>query len=331
MINEARRYWLDIPEFHIGPDNPTRRSFLDSLQHSTRSYTNGSGAVIYSAMSLPSPELRVFFGSGDEDFFGTMTDLYDNKDQFSAPRSLSNRGGSVLIERPTVNILGGATPSYLGSVFPEAAWSDGFTSRLIFIYGAEIHDPTTDWFEKRQWLTRDNLKHDLNKIFCLAGEFLWQPDAMKALNEWFSQKLPPVPSHPRLYHYRGRRGPHVLKLSMISAVSYHQSLTVTLGDFLRAKQWLLDAETTMPDVFRAMKQKSDEQVIKEAYQCVYSMFSSVVREKRQPINESVLWEFLQERTTSDKIKGIIEAMERSDLIRRGVKPGTFIPQPRQDP
>jgi hypothetical protein len=116
---------------------------------------------------------------------------------------------------------------------------------------------------------------------------------------------------------------------MISAASYHQTTKVTLADFLRAKQWLLDAEELMPDVFRAMKQKSDEQLIKEAHQFLYSHYVSVVREKREALPEKLLWEFVQERTTSDKIKGIIEAMERSDLIRRGTTPGTYTPQWRE--
>ncbi len=331
MVNQARRYWLGTTGLHLGPDNPSRRSFLDTLQHSARDYTNGTGAVIFSAMSLPSTELGVLFLNGDDDFFSTLTKLYDNEDQFSAPRAESNRAGGVLIERPTVNILGGATPDFLGDLFPEVAWGQGFTSRLVFIYGAEIHDPTRDVFKKRsQKQIQDQLQVDLNRIFTLCGEFLWEQDAMDALNDWFGQKLPPVPTHSRLTHYRGRRGPHVLKLAMISAVSYHQTLTVTLGDFLRAKRWLLEAEETMPDVFRAMKQRSDEQLIKEAHQFLYSQYASVVREKRQPIPESVLWNFIQERTTSDKIAGIIQAMERSDLLRRGAKPGTYVPQPRSD-
>jgi len=328
MINEARKYWIEVPQLHVGPDNPSRRSFLDTLQKSTRDYTNGSGAVIYSAMSVPSAELGVLFANSDEDFFATLTDLYDNKDQFTAPRSSTS---SVHIERPTVNILGGATPDYIGTIFPEVAWGGGFTSRLIFIYGSETHDPNRDVFKKKaNKLTRDSLQKDLIRIFSLSGECLWEPDAMKALNEWFGQKLPPVPDHSRLTHYRGRRGPHVLKLSMISAVSYHQSLTVTLGDFLRAKKWLLSAEEFMPDVFKAMRQRSDEQLIRESYQFLYSQYASVVREKRQPLPEAILWNFIQERTTSDKIKPIIEAMERSDLIRRGTKPGTYVPQPRQE-
>jgi hypothetical protein len=326
MINEARKYWIEVPQLHVGPDNPSRRSFLDTLQKSTRDFTNGTGAVIYSAMSVPSTELGVLFANSDEDFFATLTDLYDNKDQFTAPRSSTS---SVHIERPTVNILGGATPDYIGTIFPEVAWGGGFTSRLVFIYGAEIHDPSRDVFKKKQdKITQDGLQQDLCRIFLLSGECLWEPDAMKALNAWFSERLPPIPDHNRLTHYKGRRGPHVLKLSMISAVSYHQSLTVTLGDFLRAKKWLLDAEEKMPDVFRAMRQKSDEQLIRESYHHLYSIYSSVVREKRQAIPESVLWDFLYERATSDKIPGIITAMERSDLIRRGTKPGTYVPQPR---
>ena len=326
-VNEARRYWIEVPELHVGPDNPSYRSFLDALENSTRSYINGTGGTIYSAMSLPSTELGVLFSTSDDSLFAALTDLYDNKDQFTAPRAKSNT--SIQIERPTVNILGGATPDFLGDIFPEIAWGQGFTSRLIFIYGSEMHDPNRDVFKKRPKFTQDILHKELRTISFMCGEFLWEPGAMKALNDWFSQKLPPVPSHSRLTHYRGRRGPHVIKLSMISAASYHQTLTVTLADFERAKSWLLDAELTMPDVFRAMRQKSDEQLINESYQFLYSNWASVVREKRQPIPEAVLWNFIKERTTSDKIKGVIEAMIRSDLIRGGTKPGTYIPQPRQ--
>jgi hypothetical protein len=120
---------------------------------------------------------------------------------------------------------------------------------------------------------------------------------------------------------------------MISAISQHQTLTVELDDFVRARKWLLDAEELMPDVFRAMRQRSDELLIREAHQFLYSQWASVVREKRQPLPETVLWNFLKEKVTSDKIKGIIETMERSDLIRRGTKPGSIVPAPLtpQDP
>lgn len=326
MITESRRYWSDVNGLHVGPDNPSRRSFLDALQNAQRNPANGTGVSIYCALSMPSTELGVLFSSGDKDFFSILTKLYDNEDQFDAPRSSTS---SVHIERPTVNILGGATPDYLGDIFPEIAWGQGFTSRIIFVYGAEIHDPNRNVFKKRTRVTQTALQKDLEKIFTLSGEYTWEDDAMDALNDWFSKKLPPIPDHNRLTHYRGRRGPHILKLSMISAASYTQKLNVTLADFERAKTWLLDVEKSMPDVFRAMRQKSDEAVIKEAYNHLWAEYSSVVQNKRQPMDEKILWEFLQERTTSDRIKGIIETMERSGIIRRGTRPGTYLPKPKE--
>ena len=127
---------------------------------------------------------------------------------------------------------------------------------------------------------------------------------------------------------RSRRKAHIIKLCMISAVSRTQNLIVELDDFTRAQKWLLDAEISMPDVFRAMKQKSDEQLIKEAHHWVYAKWSSTLREKRGALPESVLWEFIQDRTTSERVKSIVEALYRSDFIRPGPKPGTFQPQPR---
>lgn len=327
-IERARRYWVDTPEIFVGPENPTRKSFLETLQKSPRSYMNGTGAtepMIFCAMSTPASELGVLFSAGDKDFFSAMSDLYDNKDQFSAPRSTTR---SVNLERPTVNILGGATPDYLGEIFPDIAWGQGFTSRLIFIYGTEVHDPNLDVFKPQTKNLQAQLQADLDKISKLAGEFIWETPAMDALNKWVGQKLPPVPEHSRLIHYRGRRGAHVLKLCMISAVSRRQSLIVGLDDFLRARKWLLDAETQMPDVFRAIKSKSDEQLILEAHQHAYSKYSSLIREKRQPLPEQILWEFIQERTTSERVQGIIQALYRSEKIRPGQTPGTFVPQPK---
>lgn len=325
-VNEARKHWMSLsPDLHVGPDNPSKAAFLHALEHSSRTYSNGIGAVIFSAMSMPSSELGVLFQNGDDDFFHALTKLYDNEDKFEAPRTTQK---SVNIDRPTVNLLGGATPDFLGQTFPEIAWSQGFTSRLIFVYGRELDDNSWDMFEKRTKTTQGMLHGDLRRIFELCGEFSWEPAARDALNKWRQDKLEPIPEHPRLLYYRGRRITHVLKLSMISAVSYHQSLTVTLADFERGRKWLLDAELTMPDVFRAMRAKSDEQLMREAREYLYSMYSGVVREKRVPIADKVLQEFLHERATSDKVPGVIRGMERSDMIRPGPVPGTWVPQPK---
>jgi hypothetical protein len=333
MVAQARKFWIETREttteyLHVGPDNPTKKSFLDELEKSQRNSHDGAGKpTIFCAMSMACSEFSVLFSKAESQFFGDMTSLYDNLDKYTAPRSTTK---SIDIDRPTVNILAGVTPDFLADLLPESAWGQGFTSRLLFIYGAKVENPNRNVFQKRPKDNHDMLQIELNRIFRIAGEFLWEDEAQEALNQWFAEGLPPKPDYGRLLHYAGRREAHVLKLAMISAISYHQSLTVTLADFLRAKKWLLDAEKTMPDVFKAMRQRSDSQLLQDLYQHVYALWSSVVHEKRQPLPEEVLWEFLTERAPTDRISRLIESAYRSGIIRPGTKPGTFIPRPRTE-
>jgi len=327
MVNEARDFWVNTPGLHVGPDNPTKRSFLDALQNSVRDYTFNGSAVLFCALSMACSEFSVLFSKAETQFFGDMTSLYDNLPQFSAPRSSTS---SVLIERPTVNILAGVTPDFLADLLPESAWGQGFTSRLMFIYGSKMPVNGLDLFVKRPKENKKILQDNLIQIFTLNGEFLWDDDAQDAINKWHQADMPPKPDYGRLVHYVGRRLAHVMKLSMISAVSYHQKLTVHLADFERAKTWLLDAELTMPDVFKAMRQKSDEQLLQDMHQFVYSKWASVVRDNRKPVKEELIWEFFKERTTSERIQKLIETALRSGLIRQATVPGTYIPRPRME-
>jgi len=330
MVDQARKLWTETkngPEYiFVGPDNPTKKSFLEALENSPRTYKNGTGNIISHAMSLACMEFSVLFSKAESQFFGDMTSLYDNLDQYKAPRSSTN---SIDIDKPTVNILAGVTPDFLADLLPESAWGQGFTSRLMFIYGAKVENPDRDVFAKRPKTNYQILQQDLNQIFKMSGEFLWSDDAQLALNKWFSEGLPPKPDYGRLVHYLGRREAHVLKLSMIAAVSRHKKLTVELEDFERAKKWLLDAELTMPDVFKAMRQKSDAQLMQDLHQYTYAIWASVVHDKRKPLKDEVLWTFLSDKVTSDRIGRLIDTAYRTGIIRKGTD-GTFIPKPRTE-
>jgi hypothetical protein len=105
----------------------------------------------------------------------------------------------------------------------------------------------------------------LTQIFTYRGEFIWTQNAIDEINAWNRAKCPPTPNHSKLAHYNARRALHTIKLSMISAASRSGELQVTIDDFERAKDWLLAAEVVMPDIFRAMGQKSDSQVIMDMH------------------------------------------------------------------
>lgn len=319
MIGQARNYWLTTTGLNLGPDDVTRRSFLDSIGKAAKPSTNGTGMILSSCISMPIREFGVFFT--DENLFHLISDLYDNLPKYDAPRSTTT---SVNLDRPTLNILAGVTPDYLGDIFPEAAWGQGFTSRLMLIYGAEVVNPNLDFFQKPLNSNNKILSDDLQLIYGLNGEFLWDDDARNALNQWLRADMPPKPEHSRLVHYCGRRGAHIVKLSMISAVSYHHKLTVTLADFERARGWLLDIEPLMPEIFKAMRQKSDEQLVRDLYRHVYTEWASVVRNQRKPVKEASLWSFLQPQVTSERIARIIENAIRSGMIQQSA-PGLYAP------
>jgi hypothetical protein len=161
----------------------------------------------------------------------------------------------------------------------------------------------------------------------LEGEIRWEDTAMQAANAWINSGMAPEPTYSRLIHYNTRRDMHVLKLAMISSISAQRNMRVEASDVDRAKSWLLDAEKFMPDVFRAMGQKSDVQVLVDLHEYVYALYAKVVKKDRKPIPDEELCRFLENKVPSDKIRKVIEMAEATGRIKRGVYPGTWIPAP----
>jgi len=328
MVSISRRLLSALAKpggIYLAPDNPTKASFLDSLENSMKISINGMGIPMYSAMTVLCRELGVLISKYEKEFVADLTDIYDNPPAYSAPRRTSK---SVIIEAPTLNILAAATPDAIGDIMPESAWGQGFTSRLIFIYGP-APKMYRDMFSKRPETEMENLRQDLAIYFNeLHGEFEWEDKAQDAIRHWFNvDNMAPVPTYGRLVNYCGRRNEHVMKLSMISAVSAGRGLTVTLADFERGRKWLLDAEETMPDVFRAMAQKSDSQLLQDCHQWLYVRYNNVDKNKRLAVNENEIWGWFENKTTHDKIPGLFLAMEKTGRMRKALLPGSWIPNP----
>lgn len=321
-VKLARDMLVGIRGLTIGPDNPTPESFIDALENSAKSAKNGSGAIIHSAMSVMCREFGVLIPKYNEAFFATLSQLYDNETSYTSPRRISK---SSIIENPTVNILAAATPAALGSM-PEAAWGEGFTSRVVFVYGSR---PQTERriFKPRAAQDYSRLKTRLEEIFNdVHGEISWSIAAQDAMENWYNvEQMAPVPDYGRLVNYLGRRDVHTMKLAIISAISSAR-FEVALADFERAKQWLLETEAAMPNVFRAITQKSDKQIIDDVHHFLYSRYSSVARDQRKPISTKVLLRFLEDKVTSDKIPRIIDQMTKSGRIRQ-TGFGEVIPMP----
>lgn len=322
-MREARKTVSGIEQFKIGPDNPTKASFLDQFAGSGR--VNGHST--YTAMTVFCEEFNVFLPSYDEAFLSDLSAIFDNPETYNSPRRSSK---TVNLQKPTLNILACATPAVL-SVFPEIAWNQGFTSRVLFIYsGANENPREIDMFEKRQDYGHGNLVKLGTEFFNeLSGEFEWDEDAQEDFNVWRNGGMKPKPDSSRLLNYNGRRAAHVLKLAMISAVSAGHGLNVTLSDFHRARAWLLEAEKFMPDMFHAMTAKSDDALLRDLHYVLYAEYSKIGLKDRRPIKNQFLVNYLRSRVPSERIDRLIKTAEAAGLMHKDKNSfeASWIPSP----
>jgi hypothetical protein len=86
----------------------------------------------------------------------------------------------------------------------------------------------------------------------------------------------------------------------------------------------------MPDVFISMVTPSDSKVMEDLYIAVRMEHDKVERDKRKPVPQQFLYNFLSNRVTSDKIDRIIITAEKNGLLIKstGGFNNSFIPAPR---
>lgn len=320
-INRVSEIWKMIPELKLAPDNVTKPSLIDALVDASRKIVRSPVELLeFNSMQIAADELGVLLSSHDLDFLSVMNKFYDCPDFYKETRRTIKL--PIEIPSPQLNLLAGTQPGFMASIFPEEAWGMGFTSRIIMVYSAkqvevDLFDETLASPELRK-----NLVHDMKTMMHLFGKFKWAPDAAEAIQAWNRKDAKTsAPQHSKLEHYNARRILHVLKLCMVSSASRSVHLMIEQQDFRRAVDWLLEAEATMPDVFRNMAQKSDTEVIKDLHFFCWQIYAK----HRQPIHEQRLVNFLRTKVPSDRIDKILEIADRAGIVKRQAGGITWTP------
>jgi hypothetical protein len=317
-IKPARRLLKESKAAFMAPDDMTKAFTLDELSNSKRRILYKGTTMEYHPLCIMAPEFGTLVNAHDLEFFSLLNKLFDNEDEHRSGRRGHHGGKEIHIPYPTINILAGTQPGYLASLLPEEAWHMGTTSRLMMIYAAGAEPRATSPFDRGDDPTElhDSLVAQLAEMAKQIGEFVVTPEARLAVELWLSAGLNPVPEHPRLIYYNGRREIYVMKLAMIAAMSRAQELVITLADVQRAKSWMLSAENAMPDIFRDMHLKSDATLMNECHRFVMAMWVESSREisQRKPIHKSDVMRFLALRCPADKAERVLETMVMSDWL-----------------
>lgn len=318
VLRQVEALWRGIEGLHVAPKSLSKASIMDTLGDAKRNKSvvkaGRSLFLNFNSLLVNAGELGVFIPQYDPEFMNALTDVYDG-DLYEERKRTKDL--HLLIKEPCLNIIGGTTPSYLNQVLPEGAWDQGFLSRTFLIFSGVTNLVdlfTSDDDELAEAPLVPKLRADLRNIFDLVGAFSFSPEAQKAISTWHMAGGPPRPDHPKLVNYCTRRSAHLLKLTMVASASRGDDMIITLEDYQTALDWLLEAETAMEEIFKALGAKGDSQTIAEALHYIYKYQMA----NKAPMLEQRLVAFVASKVPAYNVVKIIELMEKSGQISKTI-------------
>ena len=310
VLDELAAY----PSTHtfIAPDSITAAALADELKDCYSTVMQPAGDVIEQyPLTILCSELGNFLPEYDKTMLNRLIKLWDGEGYEERRRGA---GKKLSIPTAHLNFIAGTTPAFLSSTLPDGAWEEGFMSRTVIVYHGD--ESRNEFFEEASddnKAAREEVVEIARAISDRTGRVRWSEEAIKLINAWLKGGCKPVPTHPKLHYYNGRRPTNLLKLCGLSAIS-RGSQVVEEEDFRRMMDLLVETESHLADVFKAMRTGGDQQVMKEAWHFLYELKA---KQPMKPIHKSVLFRFLQERVPAHNVERIISIMQQAGLLKMG--------------
>jgi hypothetical protein len=249
-IKFSRNVVRKVSSLKLAPSRITAAAFYDELQAAKGSMMDLDQNTMYQHHSMTAmiDEFSVFVRPSAQEFMDDLMDLYDCPDPFEYK---TKHQGENLIANSWFNLIGGATPSYLQSAWSSAVLDRGFPARCIIVHSdqrmkIDVLDEDDEEAEEMESAERTALARDLSDISSLRGRFTWEKEAGQEFSSWVNDGMKPAPTDARLEHYCERRIVHVAKLCLVTSASRRDDQEITLSDFHKARDTLLEAEEAMP-------------------------------------------------------------------------------------
>ena len=311
ILNSVRRFWLKLPDHKIAASSVSKASLIDELADAQRILINPGAKALtveFHSLKVLASELTVFIPEFATEFMSVMTNIYDTE-----PFSERKRTAKLKIEipKPQINFVAGTTPSSLVQLLPEGAWDQGFLSRTMLVYDADIKVQSLFGQQTQDKETHKALESDILEIGNLYGEIKFTPEAAEFIDAWHMGGKLPVPDHPKLQHYLSRRSAHLLKLSQVACVATGNNLVIEVEHIQMAMNWLFDLEAHIPEIFKAMSNGGEAKVMEETWHMLFQFYARY--KKGAP--RSLLIKFIAQRVPSHAVERIIDLMEKADMIR----------------
>ena len=326
LTSLAWRTIKQLQNHKVSSSSITRATLIEELSDASRFVSIPSGgATSFNSLYICSNELGTLLPAYELEFMSKLTEIYDGHSYSEKRRNAKHNAD---IAKPQLNILAATQPGYLASMLPEVAWEQGFLSRAILVYSGSIIRRSLFTRNASDTVLWESLIHDLKAVARLYGEFKFSAEAAKLIDSFYIETHAlTAPAHPKLQHYSTRRPAHLIKLCQIACASAGDEMIITPEHYQTALDWMLAAEDTIPEIFKAMQSGGDSNVIRDTWYFVYK----TTLETGKPIPKSRLMAFLGQRVPSEKVETIITIMEKMKLLRPQVAPGNTSYLAAEDP
>lgn len=323
------RLWNALESHNVAEISLTKAALVDNLKEKYRKVAikidDKWEEHTFNSLLVAAPELGALIPGYDSEFMNTLTHLFDG--HIYSEKRRQQKDGPLIIERPIVNLIACTTPGYLVDALPASAWIQGFMSRVIIAYANVTEIKPFDFFDESSAPDKEleeALKHDIRKIGEYSGRLRFTRPAAQLAEELNKKEFDPKPAHPRLINYNTRRPLQFLKLCMVAAVDRGVDV-IDSYDVATAKDWMIEVEASMGDVFNAMTSGGDAQIIQE---CLHYINIANVKNNHNGVPPHLVYQFLHERAPSTHVERIYTVMLNSKMFTLHSIQGGHIVKPK---
>ena len=297
--------WLDMTteqERNIGTDDLE----LEEL----RPYTP-------TELYIVADEFNDFMGIRNEEFQTALTKMWDCPAEYTTRAKASS---STSIYKPTINILGGNTPSGLSKGFGPEAINGGFFSRIVFVH-SEPTDTRIPFPSGPALTTKIKIEDSIRDIRDSAtGSMSISSGARNTLASMYTGF--PGLNDSRFQYYTTRRHTNLLKLSIILAAMDHR-MEITEQDCIASNTILHTTELMMPQAFGEFGLGKYADVSNTVMEIIKNGIKSGA-----PVATNIIWKAVHRDLNSPKdlnviLHGLIEA-DKISIVSKGQAKG-FLP------
>jgi hypothetical protein len=319
----------EVPDLVVGPSDVTAASLIDALNEAVRRVIlKGDPPYLeFNSLTVVSREFGVLIPGWENSLMNNLTDIYDG---FTVDQKRRGKDVRIKIAAPQINLLGACTPGYLSQTMPAGAWDQGFISRTILIYSGERvqRDPFAEYaLDGLTERLRADLLHDLKNVSVEVGQMSFTRPAVNAIQHWIKSGNAPEPTHTKLQFYNSRRLAHLLKLCMISSMSKSSDKVIGIEHYTQALNWLVEAETYMPDIFKSMISGGDSSAMEETFSYAWALYAK----ENKPIEEHRIVHFLRDRVPAHSVMTVLAVMVKANMFEIAIGSNGFQgykPRPR---